>query len=106
VPRTEGVAEGKPKLADGRMMEITAVVWAIGFKPAFGWIKLPIFDAEGYPVHHRGIVDAAPGLYFLGLPFQHTLISDVIGGVGKDACYIADHLVGSRVERQKMGAAS
>ena len=38
------------------------------------------------------MVDAAPGLYFLGLPFQHTFASAVIGGVGKDARYIAEHI--------------
>lgn len=104
VPRTESVIEGRPKLADGQVLEVTTIIWATGFKPAFDWIKLPIFGVDGYPIHHRGIVDAAPGLYFLGLPFQHTLISDVIGGVGQDACYIADHIVG-RMERRKTGVA-
>jgi hypothetical protein len=37
-------------------------------------------------------VDAAPGLYFLGLPFLHTLQSSLIGGSGDDARYIAEHL--------------
>jgi putative flavoprotein involved in K+ transport len=73
VPRAEEIAEGRLRLTDGQVLEVTTIVWAAGFKPAFGWIKLPIFDAVGYPVHHRGIVDVAPGLYFLGLPFQHIL---------------------------------
>jgi putative flavoprotein involved in K+ transport len=68
------------------------VVWATGFRPDFGWIDLPIFDADGYPVHRRGVVAAAPGLYFLGLPFQHTLTSAAIGGVGKDAHYISERI--------------
>jgi putative flavoprotein involved in K+ transport len=38
------------------------------------------------------VLDVAPGLYFLGLPFQHTFASAVIGGVGKDARYIAKHI--------------
>jgi putative flavoprotein involved in K+ transport len=92
VPRVEGVVEGKPRLADGRVLEVASVIWATGFRPDFGWIELPVFDGEGYPVHHRGVVDNAPGLYFLGLPFQHTFASAVIGGVGKDARYVADHL--------------
>jgi hypothetical protein len=58
----------------------------------FGWIKLPIFDDGGYPIHHRGVVDAAPGLYFLGLPFQYTPTSEHVGGVGKDAQYISEHI--------------
>lgn len=37
---------------------------------------------------------AAPGLYFAGLPFQHTFASAVVGGVGKDARYVAEYLAG------------
>lgn len=92
VPRVTGVAGGRPLLADGRVLGVDAVVWATGFMPDFGWIELPIFDAQGYPFQHRGVVNAAPGLYFLGLPFQHTFLSATVGGVGKEARYVADHL--------------
>jgi putative flavoprotein involved in K+ transport len=92
VPRVEGVADGKPHLADGRLLHVAAVVWATGFRLDFGWIELPIFDKDGYPIHHRGVVDAAPGLYFLGLPFQYTPTSEHVGGVGKDAHYIAERI--------------
>jgi putative flavoprotein involved in K+ transport len=92
VPRVEGVVDGKPRLADGRVLDVAVVVWATGFRLDFGWIKLPIFDDGGYPIHHRGVVDAAPGLYFLGLPFQYTPTSEHVGGVGKDAQYISEHI--------------
>ena len=92
VPRVEGVVGGKPRLADGRVLDVAVVVWATGFRFDFGWIELPIFDNGGYPIHHRGVVDAAPGLYFLGLPFQYTPTSEHVGGVGKDAEYIAGHI--------------
>jgi putative flavoprotein involved in K+ transport len=92
LPRVGDVADGKPRLADGRLLELTVVVWATGYRLDFGWIDLPIFDDAGDPTHHRGVVAAAPGLYFLGLPFQHTPTSDHVGGVGRDARHIADHL--------------
>jgi putative flavoprotein involved in K+ transport len=95
VPSVEGVADGKPVLADGRTLDVTSVVWATGFKPDFGWIELPVFGEDGYPLQHHGVVDAAPGLYFLGLPFQHTFLSDTVGGVGNDARHVADHLARS-----------
>ena len=100
VPRVEGVVDGKPQLADGRALEVASVVWATGFKPDFGWIELRVFGQDGYPVQHRGVVDVAPGLYFLGLPFQHTFASAVIGGVGKDARYIAEHIADRAIERE------
>jgi putative flavoprotein involved in K+ transport len=92
VPRVDGVADGTPRLADGRALEVAVVVWATGYRPDFGWIELPIFDHAGNPAHHRGVVAAAPGLYFLGLPFQYTPTSDHVGGVGRDARHIAQHL--------------
>jgi putative flavoprotein involved in K+ transport len=94
VPRTEDVVDGKPHVDDGRVLDVTTVVWATGFRPDFDWIDLPrpIFGTDGSPIHHRGVVDRAPGLYFLGLPDQHTFISATIGGVCTDARYIADHL--------------
>jgi putative flavoprotein involved in K+ transport len=92
VPRTEGVSEGKPVLADGSVLEVGTVVWATGYKPDFGWVKLPVFEQDGYPKHHRGVVEEAPSLYFLGLPFQHTFLSAVVGGVGDDARYVAEQL--------------
>jgi putative flavoprotein involved in K+ transport len=92
VPRVEGVVDGKPRLADGRTLGVAAVVWATGFRLDFGWIELPIFDDGGYPIHHRGVVETTPGLYFLGLPFQYTPTSEHVGGVGNDARYISEHI--------------
>jgi putative flavoprotein involved in K+ transport len=96
VPRVEDVADGYPRLADGRILDVAVVVWATGFRPDFGWIELPIFDNAGYPIHNRGVVDTASGLYFLGLPFQRSYTSTHIGGVGRDARYIAERLTASR----------
>jgi putative flavoprotein involved in K+ transport len=101
VPRVEGVVDGKPQLADGRVLEVASVVWATGYKPDFGWIELPILGQDGYPLQHQGVVESAPGLYFLGLPFQHTFASSTTGGVGKDARYIAEHLAERATERER-----
>jgi putative flavoprotein involved in K+ transport len=107
VPRVDGIVDGKPRLADGRSLDVAVVVWATGFRPDFGWIKLPIFDEAGYPIHHRGVVDTARGLYFLGLPFQYTPTSAHVGGVGKDARHIAEHLVAhGSLPRRRSGPAT
>lgn len=88
-PRMAGVREGKPVLDDGRALDVANVIWCTGYAPDYGWIDLPVFGSDGHPVHARGVVQDAPGLYFLGLPFQYTLTSSFIGGVGRDADYIA-----------------
>lgn len=94
VPRMEGVTDGKPRLTDGNVLDVAGVVWATGFHPDFSWIEVPELrlDDNDYPVHYRGVVDRASGLYVLGLPYQQTLVSATIGGVGADARHIADHM--------------
>lgn len=66
---------------------ITSVVWCIGFGYDFKWIKLPVLNERGLPVHQRGITKTE-GLYFLGLTWQHTWGSARFSGVGRDAEYL------------------
>jgi len=100
VGRTTGTSDGYPQLQDGRVMQVANVIWCTGFRTDYSWIDLPIFDEYGYPVHKRGVVSSHPGLYFMGLPFQRTLSSTLILGVGKDAGYIANHIASKRAEKE------
>lgn len=92
VSRVHGTQSGKPQLQDGRTLPVDGVIWATGFRPDYHWLKLPIFDNQGFPRHWRGVVKEAPGLYFVGLVFQTALSSSLLGGVGADAEYIAGHI--------------
>jgi putative flavoprotein involved in K+ transport len=96
VVRTTGIKNGYPQLEDGLVMKVANVIWCTGFRADYGWIDLPIFDEYGYPVHKRGVVTSHPGLYFMGLPFQRTLSSTLIMGMGRDARYIANHIASKR----------
>ena len=91
--RVVGAHGGLPLLEDGRVLEVSNVVWCTGFREHFPWIELPIFDDDGKPLHERGVVEAEPGLYFVGLIFQYAITSDVLPGVGRDADRIAQHIV-------------
>ena len=92
VPRTAGVRDGAPVLEDGRALDVANVIWCTGFRPDFGWIDLPVLDEDGEPVHERGVVASEPGLYFVGRPFQFAFTSSLIGGVGRDAEYVAQRI--------------
>jgi hypothetical protein len=81
VPRTVGVRDGFPALEDGRVMNVSNVIWCTGFRPDFGWIDLPVFGEDGEPVQERGVVESAPGLYFLSRFFLYAFTSSLIGGV-------------------------
>jgi len=92
VPRVAGVRNGLPELADGRLLDIGNVIWGTGFNTRFDWIDMPVFDERGDPWHRRGVVAAAPGLYFVGLHFLHALSSGMIQGFGRDAAYVAKRI--------------
>ncbi len=74
--------------SDGVAIEVAAVIWATGFRQDFSWIAAPVFDAAGKPLQKRG-VSPLSGLYFLGLPWQHTRGSALLGWVGRDAEFLA-----------------
>jgi putative flavoprotein involved in K+ transport len=76
----------------------TSVVWASGFRTNFSWLDFPIFDSKGLPRHVRGVTPE-PGLFFLGLPWQHTWGSGRFCGVGKDAAFIGRQIVESISQR-------
>jgi putative flavoprotein involved in K+ transport len=99
--RTVGVEDGRPMLADGRVLDVANVVWCTGFRNDYSWIEpaLPTED-DGFPVQRRGVVPSVPGLYFVGLPFLHSFASMLILGAGRDGKRVASHIV-SRASAQR-----
>jgi putative flavoprotein involved in K+ transport len=85
-------AEGRRvRFEDGSELEVDAVIWATGYRPDYSWIKRPIFDEDGRLRHRRGVTDV-PGLHFLGLTWQHTRGSALIGFIKDDAEFIAERI--------------
>jgi putative flavoprotein involved in K+ transport len=64
------------------------VVWATGFRLDHAFVELAVFDERGRVRHQRGVTEV-PGLYFLGLLWQYTRGSALLGWVKDDAEYIA-----------------
>jgi putative flavoprotein involved in K+ transport len=73
---------------------VSAIVWASGFRCDFDWVKLPIFDDGGEPVHRRGVTQF-PGIYFLGLRWLYKRKSAFLlrAGPAEDAAYLAEQLM-------------
>lgn len=91
VGRLEGERGRLPVCGDA-VLEPRVIVWCTGFAPDYSWIDLPVFNETGYPRHEQGVVSEAPGLFFVGLRFQHRVTSSLIGGVGADAAFIAEQV--------------
>lgn len=92
--RTIGVHDGLPLLEGGDVdSNVVAVIWCTGFRPDFGWIELPAFGLDGYPLHRRGLVQSMPGLAFVGMRYQYRFGSALLGGVGEDAQHVVSQTV-------------
>jgi putative flavoprotein involved in K+ transport len=94
--RTVGIADGKPELANGRVLDVASVVWCTGFRPDYSWIEPPITGDDGWPAQERGVIPSAPGLYALGTPFLHSFASMLVTGAGDDARHVVEHIRVSR----------
>jgi putative flavoprotein involved in K+ transport len=86
-PRAVAASGRTISFADGGELDVDSVIWATGYRSDHSWIRLPVFDADGSPRHRRGVTEI-PGLYFLGLSWQHTRGSALLGWVGEDAEFI------------------
>jgi len=70
---------------------VSTIIWATGYALDYGWIEAPIFGERGYPRNDRGASEL-PGLYFLGLLWQHTQASATLVGPALDGPYLAERL--------------
>ena len=104
-----------PQLRDGYEQEvitelnleeagISTIIWAIGYSFDFSMVKLPVVDADGYPLQKRGVTEYG-GLYFLGMPWLHSRKSGILFGVGDDAAYLAAHIAARDLQHEKAGYA-
>ena len=91
-PAPTAVDASPPLGLDLTKQGIRTVVWATGYRPDYRWLEVPVLDRKGRLIHDGGVVDGAPGLYALGLPFLRRRKSTLIDGVGDDARELGAHL--------------
>jgi putative flavoprotein involved in K+ transport len=90
-PRLTGAGGRTAQFADGGTLDAGVVIWATGYRPDYSWIGIPGVVQDGQVTHRRGVTEV-PGLYFLGLTWQHTRGSALLGFVNDDAAYLAGHI--------------
>jgi putative flavoprotein involved in K+ transport len=90
-PRVVGASGGAVTFEDRSELGVDAVIWATGYRSVYSWIDVPVFDEHGRVLHRRGVTDY-PGLFFLGLTWQHTRGSALLGWVKDDAEFISERI--------------
>jgi putative flavoprotein involved in K+ transport len=94
VPTAVGAQGDTVNLADGSSLAVDAVIWCTGFVNDYSWLDIP--DAtgpEGLPAHRQGISTADARIGFVGLGWQHSRNSALVGGVAVDASHVVERLV-------------
>ena len=91
-PRALDASGRTLRFADGTETDVDVVIWATGYESDYSWIRPPVADERGRVRHRRGVTDQ-PGLYFLGLPWQYTRGSALLGLVAADARYLTQQVV-------------
>jgi len=81
--RAVGASGRTVSFADESTLDVDAVIWATGYRFDLSWIELP----------------DVPGLYFLGVPWQHTRGSALLGWVKDDAEFIAHEIANFTTDR-------
>jgi putative flavoprotein involved in K+ transport len=85
-------ADGRTvRFADGTGLDVEVVIWATGYRPDYSWIHIPGVARDGQIIHRRGVTDV-PGLYFVGLSWQYTRGSALLGFVNADAAHLAGRI--------------
>lgn len=90
-PRLVNAQGHTARFADDSTLDVPVVIWATGYRSDYSWISTPGVTANGRVVHRRGVTDV-PGLYFLGLSWQYTRGSALLGFVADDAAYLAERI--------------
>jgi putative flavoprotein involved in K+ transport len=99
--RVEATSGRQVSFAAGTTIEVDAVVWATGYRSSYHWVDVPGFVVDGKVAQTRGVTDV-PGLYVLGLPWQHTRGSSLLGFVKHDAEYVAERVQQRAVRRSPL----
>jgi putative flavoprotein involved in K+ transport len=94
-PRMIGAQGRTVRFADGSTLDVGVVLWATGYRSDYSWISIPGVVRDGRVAHRRGVTDV-PGLYFLGLSWQHTRGSALLGFLDDDASHIVDRIAADR----------
>jgi putative flavoprotein involved in K+ transport len=104
-PGVSGADGRTVRFADETTLEAGIVIWATGYRSDYSWIDTPGVIRDGKVVHRRGVTEV-PGLYFLGLSWQHTRGSALLGFVDNDAAYLAERIASYQAGPARRAATS
>lgn len=82
--------------SDGTQEQVDTVIFATGYRPNVHYVSsLHALDENGIPLHKKGVSSVVDGMFYVGLPWQRSLASATLRGVGRDAKYVVKQMKNS-----------
>ncbi|MER5768529.1 flavin-containing monooxygenase [Streptomyces sp. NPDC001985] len=89
-PLFTGADGSELRWSDGTREQVDTVVLGTGYRPALDCLRpLGALRRDGSPRQRHGLSTSHPGLAYIGVEGQHTLLSNALHGMGTDADHIA-----------------
>lgn len=76
-PRLTGLDRSSASFADGSNQQVDVVIWAVGYRNDYSWIRFEMDQGEGS--------EPVPGLFVIGRPWQFGRRSSLIAGAEPDS---------------------
>ena len=80
-PRLTGLDRSSASFADGSNQQVDVVIWATGYRDDYSWIRFEMEQGEWS--------EPAPGLFFIGRPWQFSRRSSLIAGAEPDSSIVS-----------------
>jgi putative flavoprotein involved in K+ transport len=100
-PAELSIFENSPTSLDLKANNINTIIWTTGYTGDFSYIKLPVLNEQGRPIHNDGI-SPVQHLYFNGLPWLRNLKSSLVLGSIGDAEAVSSYVLQNQHENTKM----
>ncbi len=92
-PMFERFTEDGVIWSNGRHESVDAVIFSTGYRPHLPYLAgLNAIDESGRVQQKDGASTTVPGLYYVGLPRQHSVASATLRGVGVDSKLVTKNL--------------
>jgi putative flavoprotein involved in K+ transport len=83
------------KELDLKAEKINTIIWAGGYGWDYSFIKVPVFDSEGFPIQNNGVTKS-PGLCFVGMPWMPSERTAFLVGISEGSLSVANYISESR----------
>ena len=94
-PHPDPTSVHSPDHIDLETQDISTVIWATGYVADFGYLRVPVLDEWGVPIHDRGAA-RVPGMHFLGLRWLTKRKSALLNAADEEAAALAARIAGPR----------